>query len=164
MLHFKLYVFTFALTISYCISMKKSFLFQSVLLLLIICQVSLEPVPVHVQNNNVYNTGLLSDNDDRIDFNEKLDYNKVKMSKLRLLLLGELFKHENALVGVIVWLKSINGRIFVSIIYPFLYMYFVNNAAFSRPHMWLRVVIVVCQYKKLFLQKLSVQKSNYCLK
>lgn len=82
--------------------MKKSFLFQSVLLLLIICQVTSEPVPVHVQNNNVYNTGLLSDNDDRIDFNEKLDYNKVKMSKLRLLLLGELFKHENALVGVIV--------------------------------------------------------------
>lgn len=55
-----------------------------------------EPVPV--QNNDVYNKGSVSDNSDRIDFNEKLDYNKVKMSKLRLLLLGELFKHKNDLV------------------------------------------------------------------
>lgn len=27
-------------------------------------------------------------------FSEKLDWNKVKMSKLRILLLGELFKHQ----------------------------------------------------------------------
>lgn len=27
-------------------------------------------------------------------FSEKLDWNKVKMTKLRLLLLGELFKHQ----------------------------------------------------------------------
>lgn len=33
-----------------------------------------------------------------VDFNEKLDYNKIKMSKLRLLLLGELFKHQNDVV------------------------------------------------------------------
>lgn len=60
-----------------------------------------EPVPLQ-NNNNVYNKGLVSDNSDRIDFNEKLDYNKVKMSKLRLLLLGELFKHKNDVVGDLV--------------------------------------------------------------
>lgn len=81
--------------------MQKFILLQSVLQMLIICHVTSEPVPVHVQHNNVFNTGSPSDTiSDRIDFNEKLDYNKVKMSKLRLLLLGELFKHENAVVGV----------------------------------------------------------------
>lgn len=38
-------------------------------------------------------------------FSEKLDWNKVKMTKLRLLLLGELFKHQMQQNDV-VWLPE----------------------------------------------------------
>lgn len=75
--------------------MKEFILLQFVIQMLIICHVHVLCEPV--VPNNVYhrnNKELVSDSD-RIDYNEKLDYNKVKMTKLRLLLLGELFKQNN---------------------------------------------------------------------